>query len=316
MNGLVTIFLIAGIFSLTFYKDESIIKTRNVLKFLVGISFFLTVLTIVIGYTLFRPFLLSFFLRYMSGLGPFIPLMMFFILFLSYLAGFILLLLQSFGLVSVIVLFNKKYFPKILNDIKKISNRLEKRESFFDSIYLYFLRWTFDIPRVLDTSEVKIGKKVSQDSFSWKNFSNAFFLESILAVVLAIYISLNPLLLAERSLNELFALATTLSYFIPILVIPLFIYLKLYVKIPGPNADFLLFEGIRSRMLGLILTLGTIILFLRLAIDTVDLKVLANSFLFYFAGFLMNTFFITFVYFNYFDNLLAEDILYDLDEKG
>ena len=85
LNGLITIFSIAGIVSLIFYWDTALIKTRTILKFLLGISFFLTLFTIVIGYTLYRPFLLSFFLIYISWFGSFIPIIMFFIFFLFYL---------------------------------------------------------------------------------------------------------------------------------------------------------------------------------------------------------------------------------------
>lgn len=315
LNGLVTIFLVLGVFSLIFYGRYGRIKTRNVLKVLAGTSFALTFFTIVVGYSLYRPFLLIFFEEYLQGFGSFLPVVVFLIFFLSYLAGFFLILLQSFGLVSLIVLFQRKYFIKIFEDIKGLSG--EKRGSSLNMAYQSFLRWIFDIPKVLDTKEIKMEneKKAFQDGFPWKDFRIALFLEFILAVVLAIYISLNPLLLIERSLSELFALASAVSYFIPVIVIPLFVFRKLKVKIPGPAADFFLFEGARSKLLGIILALGTILLFLRLALRTFDPELLVYSFLFYLAGFLMNSFFITFVYFDYFEDPLAEDLLDDFKEK-
>ncbi|MBS3815949.1 MAG: hypothetical protein KGY76_00100 [Candidatus Thermoplasmatota archaeon] len=313
LNGLVTIFLVVGIFSLIFHGKYGRIKTRDILKFLTGVSFVLTFLTIIIGYSLYQPVLVPFFGGYLSGLGAFImPLVVSLIFFLSYLAGLLILLLQGFGLVSLIVLFQRKYFGKIFEDVKEA----EESESLLNTTYKKFLRWFFDIPEVLDTGEMKIDEETSQDSFSWENFRSAFFLEAIVASIMAIYISLNPLLLAERSLSELFALASAVSYFIPVVVIPLFIFKRLKVKIPGPAADFFLFEGARSRLLGLVLTLGTIFLFLRLALKAVDPEILVYSFIFYLVGFLVNTFFITFVYFNYFEGPLAEDLLDEFDEKG
>ncbi|MFO7967549.1 MAG: hypothetical protein R6U44_08125 [Archaeoglobaceae archaeon] len=316
LNGLVTIFLVLGVFSLIFYGRYGKIKTRNVLEVLVGISFFLTFFTIVIGYSLYRPFMLILFEEYLQGVGSFLPVVVFLMFFLSYLAGFLLILLQSFGLVSLIVLFQRKYVLKIFEDIKGLAGE-EKRGSSLNMAYQSFLRWIFNIPKVLDTTEIKMEneKKAFQDGFPWKDFRIALFLEFILAVVLAIYISLNPLLLIERSLSELFALASAVSYFIPVIVIPLFIFRKLKVKIPGPAADFFLFEGARSKLLGIILALGTILLFLRLALRTFDPQLLVYSFLFYLAGFLVNSFFITFVYFDYFEDPLAEDLLDEFEEK-
>ncbi|MEF8873464.1 MAG: hypothetical protein V5A88_02200 [Candidatus Thermoplasmatota archaeon] len=317
LNGLVTIFLVIGVFSMLFYRKRGLINTKDVLKVLLGLSFFLTLLTLVLGYSLYRPFLLPILREYIPGFGSFfMSVIIFFIFFFSYLIGFLFLLLQSFGLVNIIVLFQRKYFPKIFEDIRRTTGAREENEDLLSTAYQSSLTWIFDIPKALDTAEITIEKETFQDSFSWKSFRSAFFLESILAVVIAIYISLNPLLLAERSLTELFALASSVSYFIPVIVLPLFIYWRLGVKIPGPAADFYLFEGARSRLLGLILTLGTILLFLRLALRTFDPEILLYSFLFYFAGFLVNTFFITFVYFNYFENLLAKDLLYEFEEKS
>ncbi|MFW5927989.1 MAG: hypothetical protein ACOCSL_02210 [Thermoplasmatota archaeon] len=239
------------------------------------------------------------------------PVVIFLTLFLSYTSGFILLLLQSFGLGSLLMLFQRSYFNNIITAIKELPKGRRDEVSFWVDVYHSFLKWIFDIPKVLHTSEIEIDKNVIKERFSWKNFGQTFLLESVLAIVFAIYISLNPLLLAQRSLSELFALASALSYFIPLIVIPLFIFKKFKVKIPGPAADFFLFEGARSRLLSLILALGTIVLFFRLALRTFDPEILFFSFLFYFAGFIMNTFLITFVYFNYFEDPLTEDILDD-----
>ncbi len=316
LNGFVTVFMVIGLFSFLFYRKYGMINSKNVLKTLLIISFSLSVFTVAMGYSLYRPFLLSISNNYLPGYEFLMNTMIIFLIFFfSYLVGFFFLLLQGFGLVSIIVIFQRKYFPGVLDDIKK-TNEMSEEENIFDRIYHTFLAWIFDIPKVLSTREITIEKRNFQETFSWKHFRRAFFLESILAVVLAIYISLNPLLLAERSLSELFALASSVSYFIPVVVLPLFIFRKLRVKIPGPAADFYLFEGVRSRLLSLMLALGTIFLFLRLALRTLDPVLLINSFLFYFVGFLMNTFFITFVYFNYFEDMLAEDILDEFDKEG
>ncbi|MFO7791567.1 MAG: hypothetical protein R6W73_01110 [Candidatus Saliniplasma sp.] len=243
----------------------------------------------------------------------FAPLILLLILFLSYVFAFFVLLIQSFGLVSVIVLFQRKYISNVLEDVKKITQVFKGECGYFERGYYLFLRWIFDIPVVLDSSEIEFEKPSIQKRFPWHKFQKAFILETIVALVISIYISLNPLLLQERSLTELFSFASSVSYFIPVIVLPLFIFLKLQIKIPGPAGDFHLFDGIRSRLMSLVLALGTIILFLRLALEAVNFEALLYSFFFYFFGFIVNAIFITFVYFNYFENSLAEDILQNLD---
>lgn len=313
LSVLITILFIIGFLAFYFYKGYGLIKTKQIFKILTYASIFFTLITFILGYAVFRPVLLPILRGYMPGMDTiFEPLVIFIIFFISYVFAFIVILIQGFGLVSVVVMFQRKYFSKVLEDIKMINDKLDDNKDFFERMYFLFLRWVFDIPNVLKSSEINIDGSNFKKNFSWEKFKKAFILETLIAFVIAIYISLNPILLQERSLSELFTFASTLSYFIPVMVLPLFIFLKLQVKIPGPANDFDLFDGIKSRLLSLILALGTIIFFIRLAIETVNYEVLFYSFIFYFVGFLINAFFITFVYFNYFENCLAVDIMQDL----
>ncbi|GEM_PF-5263829 len=313
-SGLVTVFFLTGMFSFFFYGDTGLISTKQLFKVLSYISLGLTVITLMIGFVFFRPFLLPILREYLPGFGTiFMPLLFFIIFFTSYMAAFFILTLQSFGLVSVMAIFQRKYFSDMINDVKKITEVTQggTEGGYIKKNYFEFLRWIFDIPKVLDTSKTELNKKTNLKSFPWRKFRKALGFESIVALVLAIYISLNPFLLEERSFNELFAFTSTVSYFIPVLVLPLFIFLKLDVKIPGPATDFHLFDGIKSRLMSIVLTLGTLLVFVRFGLETVDLSLLVSSFIFYFAGFFVNTLFITFVYFNYFEHLLADDIVLD-----
>ncbi|MFP3872253.1 MAG: hypothetical protein ACOC55_01125 [Candidatus Natronoplasma sp.] len=314
LSGLLTVFLLTGFVSFYLYRKEGLIKTKEMLKALLVLSFLLSFITLLAGFVFFRPFLILTLAQYMPGFSA-IPrlLTIFLLLFFSYFLVFIFVLLQGFGLASVMVLFQRMYFSGLLEDVRKITpaSKGEIDEGLSKEIYYKFLRWIFDIPSVLDTRGTKIEKSVFQKGFPWKKFKSAFFLESIVALLLAVYISLNPLLLQERSLSELFAFASSASYFIPVMVLPIFIYLRLEVKLPGPAEDFYLFNGVRSRLMSLIIALGTVLLFVRLALETIDVEMLVLSFTFYFMGFIVNTFFVTFVYFNYFELHLAEDILQD-----
>ncbi|MFW6038736.1 MAG: hypothetical protein ACOC89_04290 [Candidatus Saliniplasma sp.] len=315
LSGLITIFIFIGILSFYFYREDGIIQTKKVITVIIYVSLFLTLITMMVGYFIFRPILLLLVNENIYGLRRIlVTLGVFLLIFLSYILAFFLLLLQSFGLVSVIVLFQRKYFANILKDIRDITDALKRGDENSSPIYYRSLRWIFDIPAVLDTSKLSIQNRDFRKKFSWVRFKKAFILETIVACVIAIYISLNPILLQERSLNELFALASSISYFIPVVVLPLFIFLRLKVTIPGPAENYQIFDGLKSRLLSLVLALGTIILFLRLALESVSIENLLYPFIFYFLGFVISTLIMTFVYFNYFENALAEDILKDLKE--
>ncbi len=314
LSGMITILFVIGLLAYYFYEGYGLIKTKQVFKVLIYISISLTLITFLLGYAFFRPFFLPILRGYIPGMDTiFEPLLVFLIFLISYIFAFLVIFIQGFGLVSVIVLFQRKYLSKVLEDIKKITEVLNRKEDLSERVYYVLLGWIFDIPSVLDSSKLVIDRDSLKKKFSWKRFKEAFVLEIIIAFVIAIYISLNPILLQERTLGELFTFASTLSYFIPVMVLPLFIFIKLQVKIKGPANDFFLFKGIKSRLMSLVLALGTIILFIRLAIEAVDLEVLFYSFTFYFLGFLANAFFITFIYFNYFENSLAEDMIRGLN---
>ena len=128
----------------------------------------------------------------------------------------------------------------------------------------------------------------------------------LLGVVVIIYISLNPFFLENMSFQCLFTLATNITLFIPLIILPWFIFLKIGVRIKGHVKDFQLYSGIAYRMYRIFITVGTIIIIIRLALKNVNLLDVMMALPIYYVFFIIIVFFLTFVYFNYFENDLAK----------
>ena len=99
------------------------------------------------------------------------------------------------------------------------------------------------------------------------------------------------------------------------MVLPWLALLALRGRTKGVRKDFLLFNGIRSRILQTFVALGTIVVFIRLAIQEFDPAVLLTSFLGYYSTLSLLAIFFTFIYFNYYEQDLTEDIRERYDEQ-
>ena len=130
----------------------------------------------------------------------------------------------------------------------------------------------------------------------------------LLGIIVIIYISLNPFFLESISFQSLFSIASNISLFIPIIILPWFIFLRIDARIKGPVKDFQLYSGIAYRMYRTFVTLGTIIIIIRLALKNVNLREVIMAIPIYYVFFIITVFFLTFVYFNYFENNLASDV--------
>jgi hypothetical protein len=109
-------------------------------------------------------------------------------------------------------------------------------------------------------------------------------------------------------------MASNISILIPIFILPWFIYLRLDAKIQGPIKDFKLFNGLSSRMFQTLVAFGTLLLLVRLALKNPAFMRVVLSFAGYFMFFICGLIIFTFIYFNYFENDLAADIVKKYEE--
>lgn len=233
---------------------------------------------------------------------------------MGFIGGFIVLLgamILGFGMIGVMSALIRSKTPELLVEIKKItpniSESMKKTDKKTYRGYAW-LGWIFIIPYVLDTSTLTINHDESHKQIPWTVFKKAMVWQILFGNIVVIYISFNPFLLELMNMQALFSIASNVTLFIPILVLPWFIYYKLDVKIKGPVRDFRLYDGIKARMFQTLVAFGTILLLIRLALKNPQFQDFAWGFLGYFMFFVGGVFIFTFVYFNYFNDDLAIDI--------
>lgn len=96
---------------------------------------------------------------------------------------------------------------------------------------------------------------------------------------------------------------------------PWFTLLALRAHTKGVRKDFLLFNGIRSRILRTFVALGIMVVFIRLAMQEFDPHVLLTSFLGYYSTLSLLAIFFAFIHFNYYEHDLTEDIRERYDDQ-
>ena len=122
-------------------------------------------------------------------------------------------------------------------------------------------------------------------------------------------IDVESLMEEKISLENMLVISGLITTITPIIVLSWFIFRKLDACIKGPVNDFKLYNGLKSRTTSYTVTFSTIILLLRLAIIKTDLNQLFWLFTSYYPLFLISAIIITFIYFNYFENDIASNIV-------
>ena len=218
------------------------------------------------------------------------------------------------GVMSVLV---RSKTPDLLVEITKITPNIteakknEDKKTYFGYIWL---GWAFDIPDVLDTKTLTINSGKTQKRIPWPIFKQAALWQIFFGIVIVIYISFSPFFLDFMDMMSLFSIASNVTTFIPLLILPWFIYLKLDAKIKGPVKDFKLYNGISARMFQSLVAFGTILILVRIALRNPGFWSVIQSFIGFFMFFVAGVLIFTFVYFNYFENDLAEDIVRKYEE--
>jgi hypothetical protein len=133
----------------------------------------------------------------------------------------------------------------------------------------------------------------------------------LFGLIIIVYISFNPIFLnAIEEPLTLLSIASNVTIFVPMLILPWFVYYRLDVRIKGEYKDFKIYEGIKHRMFRLFVAIGTIFLIVRLGLESiVDPYAMLSAFITYFIAFIASAFMFNFIYFNYFENDLLRDVI-------
>ena len=314
LAGLVVTLSITGMLAFVYYHKKAIISTRKILSSFIIFAFIFSAAANVVVYIFAQTGYFgssTVFLFDLNAISVYNIMWQFFVLFLLALFVEIYLIFEAFGLMWMLAVVEKSTVADTLGDITKISsntsNFMSKKDKTNSGRYL-MLQWLFNIPDVLDTKLLTINFEPKQ-SFPWEALKTAFLWVSILGFLIAIVIVNYITSFAQMSIENMLVISGLITTMTPILVLSWFIFFRLDARIKGSINDFKLYNGLKSRTTSYTITLGTIILLIRLAIVKTDLHQLFWLFASYYPLFLVSAIIITFVYFNYFENDLASNIV-------
>jgi hypothetical protein len=226
--------------------------------------------------------------------------------FLGFFVSYLVLYLTAIGAVGVLTAIERSLAPRVMKKVSRLSGN--DKLSLFDRA----TRWLFDIPDVLDTKTLSMSVTEPRTRVTLSDLKTPVFWQLLFGFVLGIYISFNPFI-SDRSpaaLLSLFSLLTSASLLFPFLILPWFLLKKLGVSITGQTKHFTLYNGLRSRMFQSYFAVGTIFILVRVSFQeiAVALDVYVAAFATFMVVLLGSSLVSTFVYLNYFENPLAEDI--------
>ncbi|MCK5254193.1 MAG: hypothetical protein KAQ96_14640, partial [Thermoplasmata archaeon] len=218
----------------------------------------------------------------------------------GYVAGLLIFLLgyvMCMGLVGMVYLSTVGFAPPFLRRVRNLTAG--------DKWYGSALEWLFFIPDNLDTGTLKATAPVVEEKFPWTRFKRAVAWQTVFALLIAILVSLNPFLLDVVTIETLFTIMNNAHVIVPMLFLPVLVVLRLRVKIDAPVKDFYIYVGIRTRLVRTFLAIGTLVLFVRLALKDLDPEMVVLNLMGYFfiAITIISAF--TWLYFNFVENHLA-----------
>ncbi|UCG70781.1 MAG: hypothetical protein JSV09_07230 [Thermoplasmata archaeon] len=319
LEGLGVAFFFSGLLAIKYHRKRGIIPGKRILKSLAKISLIiglmvgLVVTFLVTQTTIFDDSLVG--LSGIEMMGLFIVMFL-----LGFLFTFIIplfLMITGFGMMGVLSALIRAKTADLLVEITKITPNISDSVKEKDKkTYLGYiwLGWAFDIPDVIDTRALSINHGEPKYKISWSIFKQAVIWQIFFGLVIVIYISFSPFFLDITDMRFMFNIASTVTTYIPIFILPWFIYLRLDAKIKGLVKDFRLFDGLKARMLQTIVAFSTLIVIVRMAMERPGFVDFIMAFLGFFMLFVIGVMVTTFVYFNYFENDLAYDIARKYEE--
>jgi hypothetical protein len=224
----------------------------------------------------------------------------FFRIFLGTIAAVVVVMVGGFGLMGTLYMMEVGIIPKFLVKIQDVT----AREGLEDKIMM----WVFNIHSALDTETILLDEPSVEKTFPWKRFRTAVVWQILFSFVVAIYISLNPWLSDDLEIDRLFRFISVAIVTVPLLVIPWFIHKRLGSRIKGAHKDFFLYTAMRQRMVGLMVTAGTLLIFIRIALENYSPEEIIMNFVEFTFMMVLLMIAFSFIYFNFFENKLAMEV--------
>jgi hypothetical protein len=301
LGGMVAVFFMTGIPALVFYIRKGGTSTKGLLLVVMALS----AIYMVSLETTNRNDLIP---EPLNSYGVGGHLIYFFLFSFAIL---LLYIFVAFGMMWMLTFGQRLSIPDGLDEIKAITESTSEKARSSSPLWYWrarILLWVFYIPHQLDskTLSIRFGKK--RKGFPLTDYLQAFCWNMLLGVFIALLITLNPFLKDLPAFQDIFGLSAIISFFVPLLVMSWFIFKRIDARIKGPVRDFKLFDGLKARVSGSVLAVSTLIIFIRLSLQSMDVAQALLDFYELFIDFTAVVIITTFVYFNYFEEDLAQKV--------
>ena len=306
IGGLALSFTLAGIPALIHYRRKGLVRWRRILLW-ATLASLASIIATAIGMVIANDYYPDLFEFPQLSAAEFavVATSTTLALFVAFLLMILFVLVLSFGVVGVMCAAERRLTPWIMRRI------IQGGGSGQLSLYDMTLKWLFDIPDVLDPRTLTINPSERRTCVRWQDLKVPVAWQMLFGIVLAIYVSFNPFF-TDRSpsaLFQVFSLLSSAAFVLPLMILPWFIFKKLGASIRGQAKEFALYRGIRARVLQSYFAIGTIVLLVRISISKIELTTFLEGLSSFLFVLLISSTMCTFVYFNYFENELADDIV-------
>jgi len=210
----------------------------------------------------------------------------------------------------VLAKFLRWFLPVYLSEVRKV--RFEGH----DGPVRWFYAWIVSVPFVLDPSSLRFETQAMSAKGARGRYFEAMKWQMAFGMLVAVYFTLNPLVLSSLKFDEIFRLVSIPIGLIPLAIIPWAVLEGLGAHIPGIRKDFYLHQGAKKRMLQTLLALGTLFIIVRMGVESQGPWVLLATFGALAVILFVLSALISFVYFNHFEASLINDINQRLKNRG
>jgi hypothetical protein len=181
------------------------------------------------------------------------------------------LVTQAFGSVALVMIALRRIIPWAMTFLRTAGRR--------SWLLRKLVLWGYNVPYALDSLELHASAVPT--GFRKKAFLRAFVLVLVLDTAFAVYLCLNPTFLQFMPLQELLTLVSLLSILVPLLVVWIETYDAMGMKIPGRKEDLVIARNLRARAMATLVPLGTLLVLVRLAFQSVDMALFGTFFVVY-----------------------------------
>ena len=202
------------------------------------------------------------------------------------------------------------FLPQYLLDVKSV--RFDGKDGWKKRAEC----WIISFPNMLEPASLRLDNSDRNERTAMSLFKETVAWQLMLGLLLAIYVSFNPMLLSAMSFTEAIKLITIPLGILPLFILPWAILDGLGAKVAGTRRDFYIHEGAKKRMMQTLITFGTLLLILRLAVVQIGLASVVINFIIVGIMLLILSVMASFVYFNYFEAGLLQDIKTRLERKN